>query len=57
MFVLLIIMSYFGDPKIVQLGPLDEQKTSEAQYKIFKSEMDHFFSRYPDRKIENTDLV
>lgn len=39
------------------IAPLDEKKTSAVQYELFKSEMNHFFERYPNRKIENADLV
>lgn len=39
------------------IGPLDLTKSHEAQYAFFKSEMKHFFDRYPNRKIENADLI
>ncbi|KAK1353755.1 hypothetical protein POM88_052120 [Heracleum sosnowskyi] len=40
----------------VSLAPLDERNTKEVQYELFKSEMNHYFERYPNRKMENANL-
>ncbi|KAK1395321.1 hypothetical protein POM88_014377 [Heracleum sosnowskyi] len=41
----------------VSLAPLDERNTKEVQYELFKSEMNHYFERYLNRKMENANLV
>ncbi|WOG95277.1 hypothetical protein DCAR_0414589 [Daucus carota subsp. sativus] len=39
------------------IGPLDEKNSEEAQYQMFKSEMEHFFNRYPNIRFEGSDLL
>ncbi|KAK1353775.1 hypothetical protein POM88_052140 [Heracleum sosnowskyi] len=41
----------------VSLAPLDERNTKEVQYELFNSEMNHYFERYPNRKLENANLI
>ncbi|WOG82013.1 hypothetical protein DCAR_0101172 [Daucus carota subsp. sativus] len=39
------------------LGPLDEKNSEEAQYQMFKSEMEHFINRYLNIRFEGSDLL
>ncbi|XP_074377783.1 uncharacterized protein LOC141719309 [Apium graveolens] len=41
----------------LSIALLDETKTREAQYELFKNDMKHYFERYPSIRIENADLI
>ncbi|KAK1351234.1 hypothetical protein POM88_054551 [Heracleum sosnowskyi] len=39
------------------VGPLDDSKSEEDQYERFGVEMNHFFEKNPDKKIEDHNLI
>ncbi|KAK1382116.1 hypothetical protein POM88_019851 [Heracleum sosnowskyi] len=39
------------------VGPLDDNKSEEDQYERFGVEMNHFFEKNPDKKIEDHNLI
>ncbi|WOH14714.1 hypothetical protein DCAR_0934236 [Daucus carota subsp. sativus] len=41
----------------LSIAPLDDKKSNDEQYEHFKSEMKHYFGRYPNRSIGNAELI
>ncbi|KAK1389185.1 hypothetical protein POM88_017363 [Heracleum sosnowskyi] len=40
-----------------EVAPLDDNYSQDEQYKIFETEMNHFFERYPATKIQGYQLI
>ncbi|KAK1393896.1 hypothetical protein POM88_012952 [Heracleum sosnowskyi] len=41
----------------LSVAPLDDNYSQDEQYKIFETEMNHFFERYPATKIQDYQLI